>query len=90
MKIGYMMNIYPVTSGTFIRREIEALEALGVSIKRFAVRRWDQPLVDAADKAEQNRTAYLMQDRPAGMLLDLFTAALTNPVGVARAAAAAG
>ncbi|MEM7269767.1 MAG: hypothetical protein AAF401_10995 [Pseudomonadota bacterium] len=56
MKIGYLMNTYPVTSGSFIRREIHALEARGVSVSRFAVRRWDQELVDEADRKEGERT----------------------------------
>ena len=29
MRIGYLMNTYPVTSATFIRREIGALEGVG-------------------------------------------------------------
>lgn len=56
MRIGYLLNTYPLTSTTFIRREIEALEAHGVSLKRYAIRRWSEPLVDARDRAEQNRT----------------------------------
>ena len=46
MKIGYLMNTYPLTSTTFIRREIESLEALGKEVKRYAVRHWSEKLVD--------------------------------------------
>ncbi len=89
MKIGYLMNTYPVTSGTFIRREIHALERLGADITRFAVRRWDQDLVDPADQAEAAKTTYLLSGRALGVLADLAREALTNPAGVVRAAATA-
>ncbi len=62
MKIGYLMNTYPVTSGTFIRREIHALERLGADITRFAVRRWDQDLVDPADQAEAIQLTHQTHD----------------------------
>ena len=32
MNVAYLMNAYPMTSTTFIRREIEALESLGLRI----------------------------------------------------------
>jgi len=60
MRIGYLMNTYPVTSATFIRREIGALEAQGVNIARYAIRPWGEALVEAADKAEAARTHYLL------------------------------
>ena len=46
MKLAYLMNTYPVTSATFIRREIAAIEANGVPVARFAIRRWGDRLVD--------------------------------------------
>lgn len=38
MRIGYFTNQYPGGSHTFIRREIRAMEALGVDVVRFALR----------------------------------------------------
>jgi glycosyltransferase involved in cell wall biosynthesis len=38
MRIAYFTNRYPGGSHTFIRREIRAMEALGVSVARFALR----------------------------------------------------
>ncbi|WP_444789179.1 glycosyltransferase [Roseinatronobacter sp. NSM] len=86
MQIAYLMNTYPVTSGTFIRREIAALEAQGVRVRRFAIRAWDQPLVDPADRQEQTRTTYLLA--PGGVRLARMTLqeAFFNPRGVLRAA----
>lgn len=85
MKIGYMMNIYPVTSGTFIRREIHALEALGLEVTRYAIRRWDQDLVDPNDRAEQAQTHYLLSDRTLPLIGLFVLEVVTNPAGMARA-----
>lgn len=81
MRIGYLLNTYPLTSTTFIRREIEALEAHGVSLKRYAIRRWSEPLVDARDRAEQNRTRYLLSGRKSALVLGLFSELISNPLG---------
>lgn len=88
MKLAYLMNSYPMTSTTFIRREIEALEEFGVEIMRFAVRVWPHPLVDQRDRAEQERTRYLLTGNGAGLFLAFLLEALTRPLGVVRAIAA--
>ncbi|MGY6706402.1 glycosyltransferase [Roseinatronobacter sp.] len=80
------MNTYPVTSATFIRREIAALEALGVSVSRFALRPWDQPLVDPADRQEQTRTTYLLAPGGLRLLGMALREGLRNPRGFLRAA----
>jgi colanic acid/amylovoran biosynthesis glycosyltransferase len=89
MQIAYLMNTYPVTSATFIRREIHALEAQGISVRRFAVRAWDQPLVDPADRDEQTRTTYLLAPGGARLALMALGQAVINPRGMWRAANAA-
>ena len=80
MRIGYLMNTYPVTSATFIRREIAALEALGVDVSRFAIRPWAEALVEGADRAEAKRTHYLLAPGAAR----LFGMALAEGVGNPR------
>lgn len=85
MKVGYLMNSYPVTSTTFIRDEILALEAQGVEVVRYAIRKWPHPLVDDKDTAEQARTQYLLSGRTAALGADFAAELLTNPVGVLRA-----
>ncbi|WP_165323683.1 glycosyltransferase family 4 protein [Rhizorhabdus phycosphaerae] len=85
MKLAYLLNSYPMTSTTFIRREIAAIERAGVPVKRFAVRRWSGPLVDPADRAEQERTEYLLSDRIPALLAGLFVEAARNPTGLMRA-----
>lgn len=88
MRIGYLMNTYPVTSATFIRREIAALTESGVRIERFAIRPWDQPLVEAADRAEAAQTRYLLAPGALRLGSWLVPEALRNPRGVARAVGA--
>ncbi len=53
MKLSYLLSFYPMASTTFIRREIEALEALGQPVSRISVRHWDIALVDPVDIAEK-------------------------------------
>lgn len=83
--VAYLMNTYPVTSATFIRREIAALEALGVSVSRFALRPWDQPLVDPADRQEQTRTTYLLAPGGLRLLGMALREGGRNPRGFLRA-----
>lgn len=61
MNIGYFLNTYPVPSATFIRREIEAIEARGQVVFRFAARSFANVLVDDRDILEASRTVYLLQ-----------------------------
>jgi len=78
------MNTYPLTSTTFIRREIESLEALGKEVKRYAVRHWSEKLVDPLDIAEQNRTHYLLTNNILALISSFFVVMLTNPMGFLR------
>ncbi|HEX2541930.1 MAG TPA: glycosyltransferase family 4 protein [Caldimonas sp.] len=87
MKIAYLLNSYPMTSTTFIRREIEALEDLGLTIRRYAVRRWDQALVEPLDIEEQQRTHYLLSGNAGGLLAAFFLELVSNPAGLGRGVA---
>lgn len=60
LRVAYLMNTYPLISTTFIRREIRALEDMGVRVERFAVRAWSEELVDPQDAEERDRTLYLL------------------------------
>lgn len=85
MRVGYFTNTYPATSSTFIRREINALEEQDVVVRRYAVRRWPQELVDDRDKAEQDQTQYLLSGQVANLLIGFFPEVVRNPSGVFRA-----
>jgi colanic acid/amylovoran biosynthesis glycosyltransferase len=84
MKIGYLMNSYPMTSTTFIRGEIEALESMNVEIKRYAVRRWGERLVDPRDIAEGDRTQYLLSGNMSSLIFVAFIELFTNVRGIIR------
>ena len=85
MTIAYLLNIYPAPSGTFIRREIEALEERGTDIRRFAVRRFHAPLVDGRDRSEADRTTYLLEGALPDLLLCALREVFVNLPGVLRA-----
>ena len=89
MKIAYLMNSYPMTSTTFIRREVRALEQLGFEVTRIALRRWGNELVEAEDQIEQQRTRYVLHYGVAWLVLAVMRALLTRPVRLTRALALA-
>ena len=84
MKIAYFLNAYPGTSMTFIRTEINAIEEEIGPLKRYAIRRWDGPLVSEADQREQELTRYIFDLRLQllGMVAWEF---VRNPRGFFRA-----
>lgn len=61
MRIAYLVSLYPKVSHSFIRREIHALESLGLQVDRISIRGWDEPLADAQDIAERARTRYVLK-----------------------------
>jgi colanic acid/amylovoran biosynthesis glycosyltransferase len=89
MKIAYLINQYPKPSHTFIRREIHALERLGVEIFRISIRGWNDPLVDDQDKLERKKTKYVLQHGGGVLLLAVLKVLITNPLGLVKATALA-
>lgn len=82
MKLAYLLNTYPLISTTFIRREMQAIEALGQPVARFAVRHWDGELVDPDDLAERGRTLYLLTGSKAALLKDVVLTLFAHPLRV--------
>jgi len=83
MRIAYFINQYPKVSHSFIRREILALEGLGLDVKRFALRGWDDgSLVDPEDVAEQARTKFVLQGSKTVLVAFGVCFAVLNPVQV--------
>jgi glycosyltransferase involved in cell wall biosynthesis len=78
--VAYLVNQYPHTSHSFIRREIAALEERGVSVARFSVRPSGAELVDPGDKAEAGRTKVLLAAGVPGMIEAFLEAMFTRPV----------
>ena len=85
MRIAYLINQYPKISHSFIRREIQALERRGVEIVRIALRGWDAELVDADDRAERDRTRYVLRDGLSALLLAVARMLVRHPVRLVRA-----
>lgn len=85
MTVAYILNTYPQPSHSFIRREVTALEAQGTPITRIAMRRPTMPLVDPADKAEEDKTQYVLEAGAVSLARAVLRVALTRPAGLARA-----
>lgn len=79
MRIAYFINQYPKVSHSFIRREIRALEELGVAVQRIALRGWDGELVDEDDLREREQTQYVLQAGMLSILFSVIKAIVSNP-----------
>ena len=79
MRVAYFTNRYPAVSHTFIRREISAMEGLGVSVIRYALRP-GADLVDAEDIAEATQTRFVLRAGVSEFFRCCITAALTQPL----------
>jgi colanic acid/amylovoran biosynthesis glycosyltransferase len=78
-KIAYLINQYPKVSHSFIRREILALEACGLTVHRFAMRDCAEELVDEADRQELTQTRFILGVGAIGLLKALLKVALRQP-----------
>ena len=85
MRVAYLTAQYPKTSHSFIRREIAALERLGIGVERYSVRRVDEPLVDPDDIAERERTHVIIESGALGLLAVTALFALRRPLRWLRA-----
>ncbi len=86
MKIAYLTNQYPKTSHTFIRREIEAIEAIDPSIEvtRFSVRPTSEPLSDPSDQLELQRTVVILDQGGVRLIGAAILTALVQPIAFWR------
>lgn len=73
MRIGYLVNQYPTPSHSFIRREIQALEALGVEVVRFSIRESKVGIADPEDEKEAAKTHYILGHDEMGLVRSLLT-----------------
>jgi len=90
MIIAYLMNTYPMTSTTFVRNEIQALEKRGLKITRYAVRTWSENLVEPADIQEKETTRYILSNNIFGLISATVIEMITNPKGFLSAIALLG
>ncbi len=80
MKIAYLVHYYPKVSHSFVRREIAALEEMGMEIERFSIRSCVPELVDRADLAELERTKVILDTSKIILLRNLLQVAFTQPI----------
>ena len=85
MGLAYLMNTYPITSTTFVRREIHAHEKAGTPVARFAIRNWAEVPVDPRDRAEVALTTYILKQGALSLGLRALKETVTNPIGFFRA-----
>jgi colanic acid/amylovoran biosynthesis glycosyltransferase len=85
VKIGYLTNQYPHVRHTFIRREIAALEALGVEVLRFSMRGSGAECVDPADLKERNQTRPLLHTGAVRLIALTAHALVRHPLRWIRA-----
>tara|TARA_R110002049_G_scaffold72490_2_gene187107 strand:+ start:124975 stop:126282 length:1308 start_codon:yes stop_codon:yes gene_type:complete len=86
LKIAYLMNQHPMTSVSFVRREMQGMEDAGAEVQRFSIRKWSEKSVDPADLAEVFITEFLLEKK-LYILLDLVWCILMYPRKFARALA---
>jgi colanic acid/amylovoran biosynthesis glycosyltransferase len=84
VRIAYFTNQYPAVSHTFIRREIRAVEALGLAVVRYALRPGEN-LVDPDDQQEQQHTRYILNIGTGEMIRCLVSTLLTQPAAMTQA-----
>lgn len=79
MRVGYIVSEYPKVSHTFIRREIEAVEACGIDVERISIRDGGA-VVDPLDRVEHGRTTRLLDGGTAALLVAGLRCLLHVPV----------
>ncbi len=89
MRIAYFTNQYPAASHSFIRREIKALETLGVTVVRYALRSAPDELVDPEDKAEEQITRHILKAGIGEILRSVLAEFFGHPIFAAKAIALA-
>jgi hypothetical protein len=83
MRVAYFTNQYPATPHTFIRREIRAMEALGLTVIRYALR-CSPELVEDEDRVEAKQTRYVLRAGTGELLRCFLTTLLKQPLAAMR------
>lgn len=85
MHIAYLVNQYPGISHSFIRREIQALEKSDVEVFRVSVRTAKSAVIADEDKAEAEKTHYILGKPAGGRVGAFFSSLIRRPGGAFRA-----
>jgi len=76
--VGYLVNQYPKVSHSFIRREIQCLESMGLKIHRFSIRSCESELVDEQDRVELDKTRIILKAGLLNVLVSLLFVVVTK------------
>jgi glycosyltransferase involved in cell wall biosynthesis len=79
MRLAYLCNLYPAVSHSFIRREIEGVEAAGLDIHRFSLRPAAANLKDHADLRESPLTEAVLGQGLVRLFAAWLALMLTHP-----------
>lgn len=83
--VAYLTNQYPKVSHSFIRREILALEAQGVTIRRYSIRPCPDQLIDPDDLEELEKTRVLLSVGVLGLVVGLIGVMVSRPIAFVKA-----
>src|ERR1700688_1831942 len=86
MRVAYFTNQYPAVSNTFIRREIQALENLGVTVIRYALRPAPGGLIHDEDRAELEKTRQILRAGTDEILRCLIVTLTRQPLATIKMA----
>jgi colanic acid/amylovoran biosynthesis glycosyltransferase len=80
MRIAYLTGSYPRATDTFIQREVMALREKGVDVHTFSARRpGDEHIVGSEQKAERDRTYYILPVNLAFLVLAHLSLIISSP-----------
>jgi glycosyltransferase involved in cell wall biosynthesis len=89
VRLAYLCNLYPAVSHSFVRREIEGVEAAGHEVYRFSLRPPRADLRDEADIREAARTEVVLDQGALSLFLSAVLLCFSRPTKSVRAFAAA-
>lgn len=80
MRIAYLTGEYPRATDTFIQREVTALRERDIEVFTFSIRRTsDEHIVGPEQRAERDRTFYILPVRPVNLLIAHLSLLLNSP-----------
>jgi colanic acid/amylovoran biosynthesis glycosyltransferase len=85
MRVAYFINRYPAPYHTYIRREIRAMEVLGVQTFRYALRKAEQFSGHPEDQVEEQLTRHILQVGHSKILQCCVATFLFKPTASVRA-----
>ena len=83
--VAYLINQYPKLNHSFIRREIQAIEATGIKVARFSIREPQGTLLEQADIAEKAVTRVILNAGISRTLIATIKLIITHPLNWLRA-----